>query len=315
LVRRLGPACVRPETVSEVNRRTCHSTNENLILISSSFNLRHLSNFHVIRFLASEYRISNDMNSEIPLNRLVKNQKDEHFHLDDDAIAFVAGKGQIALQFPDELLALSTDIAAELEKKFERKFSILADSTFSSCCCDEVAASHIGADGLMHFGSSCLSLPSKIPCFLMFGKEDFDVEKCFDAVQEIDASKSWVVIADAPFQHVVESLAKRGSYIPTEIVKILTPATTFTHSIAGRRLQQSIPDSHGILYLGHEGASLTNIILTNSSKRVISYSPQEGARLESTGVNKHLAKRFYMTQKARDAEVIGILVGTLGVGE
>lgn len=36
--------------------------------------------------------------------------------------------------------------------------------------------------------------------------------------------------------------------------------------------------------------------------------------VESTKTNKMLMRRYTAVQKARDADVIGILVGTLGVG-
>ena len=45
------------------------------------------------------------------------------------------------------------------------------------------------------------------------------------------------------------------------------------------------------------------------------YNPKAGlARLESGRTNKLLMRRYAVVQKARDADVIGILVGTLGVG-
>lgn len=38
-------------------------------------------------------------------------------------------------------------------------------------------------------------------------------------------------------------------------------------------------------------------------------------RLESTRTNRMLMRRYAVVQKAKDADVIGILVGTLGVGK
>jgi diphthamide biosynthesis protein 2 len=38
------------------------------------------------------------------------------------------------------------------------------------------------------------------------------------------------------------------------------------------------------------------------------------ARLESGRTNRLLMRRYAVVQKARDADVFGILVGTLGVG-
>ena len=37
------------------------------------------------------------------------------------------------------------------------RVSILGDTSYGECCVDEVAAEHIGADGLIHFGNACLT--------------------------------------------------------------------------------------------------------------------------------------------------------------
>ena len=51
--------------------------------------------------------------------------------------------------------------------------------------------------------------------------------------------------------------------------------------------------------------------------QVISYDPTSQpplAKVESVRTNKLLMRRYAVVQRARDADVIGILVGTLGVG-
>ena len=37
------------------------------------------------------------------------------------------------------------------------KCLVLLYMLFCSCCVDEVAAEHIGADGIIHFGHACLT--------------------------------------------------------------------------------------------------------------------------------------------------------------
>lgn len=69
-----------------------------------------------------------------------------------------------------------------------------------------------------------------------------------------------------------------------------------------------------ILYIGPESLTLTNLLLSHSSTPVISYDPfSKQARLESSRTNKLLMKRYGVVQKARDADVFGVVVGTLGV--
>jgi diphthamide biosynthesis protein 2 len=64
---------------------------------------------------------------------------------------------RIALQFPDELLADSAAVSKELEKRTGKNVFILADTSYGSCCVDEVAAEHVSADVIVHYGRSCLS--------------------------------------------------------------------------------------------------------------------------------------------------------------
>lgn len=47
---------------------------------------------------------------------------------------------------------------------------VMADTTFGSCCVDEVAASHVDADCVVHYGHTCLS-PSVLFLFAFFKSE------------------------------------------------------------------------------------------------------------------------------------------------
>ncbi|PWY99878.1 hypothetical protein BCV70DRAFT_227108 [Testicularia cyperi] len=71
----------------------------------------------------------------------------------------------------------------------------------------------------------------------------------------------------------------------------------------------------GYLYVGPESLSLTNLLLTlGATTSVVSYDPLTGATRQETGrTNKLLMKRYTSVLKARDASVVGLLVGTLGV--
>ena len=88
-----------------------------------------------------------------------------------------------------------------------------------------------------------------------------------------------------------------------------------------------------IFYLGGESLGLNNILMTNGKcivrflafskvhiltilSQVWSYDViSRTARLESSKTNRMLMRRYAIVERAKDADVIGILVGTLGVGE
>ena len=65
----------------------------------------------------------------------------------------------IALQFPDSLLPdaprVQMELTERLQGEMERIF-VLGDTSYGSCCVDEVAAQHLQADCIVHFGRSCL---------------------------------------------------------------------------------------------------------------------------------------------------------------
>jgi len=74
-------------------------------------------------------------------------------------------------------------------------------------------------------------------------------------------------------------------------------------------------EDYTIFYIGDESPTLSNIMMTHSTCEVYSYNPEtKKGRLESAQVNRALMRRYFLVQKAKDADVIGIAVGTLGVG-
>ena len=70
------------------------------------------------------------------------------------------------------------------------------------------------------------------------------------------------------------------------------------------------------LYIGAEGPTLTNLIMTLSHCEFYSYNPSSRLlRKESVNVNRALMKRFYLVEKVKDARIVGIVAGTLGVSD
>ena len=71
---------------------------------------------------------------------------------------------KVSLQFPDEILFLSSTITKVLKSKIDEKVPennihlyVLADTSYGSCCVDEVAAEHVDSNLIIHYGHTCLS--------------------------------------------------------------------------------------------------------------------------------------------------------------
>lgn len=71
-----------------------------------------------------------------------------------------------------------------------------------------------------------------------------------------------------------------------------------------------------MFYIGQEGAILRNFMMTWNRCTFCSFDPETmTGRTESVSINRALMKRFYAIERAKDANVVGILVGTLGVAD
>ncbi|KAJ2797071.1 Diphthamide biosynthesis protein 2 [Coemansia guatemalensis] len=245
---------------------------------------------------------------------------------------------RIALQFPDELLPDSTVVSEELQKRLKDQHTqqvfILADTSYGSCCVDEVAASHYSADIVVHYGRTCLSLSSRTPVYYVFGRELLDTKDCAQrTVQQLDPGQNVLLMCDVPYAYAMQDVAhelracgqgKLGDVVLSEISVLGKPyvpngdTTDEKQRIRpGRRWQlgegRTIAD-YSILYIGGESLTLTNIMVTQRAQSVFSYDPrrtEQPLREETSKVNRHLNRRYYMVQRAKDANIVGIVVGTL----
>ncbi|CAK6951984.1 -(3-amino-3-carboxypropyl)histidine synthase subunit 2 [Scomber scombrus] len=252
---------------------------------------------------------------------------------------------KVALQFPDELLVDSISIVAEIERITDAKLFILGDTSYGSCCVDEVAAEHVGADCIVHYGSSCLSASKRLPLMYVFEKRLVDLEKCASSFRELypDTQSHIVILYDVSYAHAIDDLLtllsqEYPNLIASELV--VEGEQCFSHCQIKRKQKDaclseqdnnqvlclfgrqfflksglSITD-YSMFYVGQEGATLRNFMMTWNRCSFCSFDPiTMTGRTESPSVNRTLMKRYYAIERAKDANVVGILVGTLGVAE
>lgn len=75
-------------------------------------------------------------------------------------------------------------------------------------------------------------------------------------------------------------------------------------------------DNYTMFYVGCEGPELTNFMLSWNQCSFSSFDPKTGqGRWETLDVNRALRRRLYLVERARDAQVVGLVVGTLGVAD
>ncbi|XP_013863297.1 2-(3-amino-3-carboxypropyl)histidine synthase subunit 2 [Austrofundulus limnaeus] len=239
---------------------------------------------------------------------------------------------KVALQFPDELLVDSVAVAEEIERNSQVKTYILGDTSYGSCCVDGVAAEHVGADCIVHYGGACLSPSRRLPVRYVFEKRRLDVDTCSSSFRDLhpDPETHVVLLYDVNYHHAVGDLLARLSLeYPNLVASELVmegdqnkPRLSEDQQVVcqfGRRFvlkSGTTLTDYRMFYVGQEGATLRNFMMTWNRCSFCSFDPDSSTgRAESVNVNRALMKRYYAIERAKDAGVVGILVGTLGVAD
>ncbi|OQR84571.1 diphthamide biosynthesis protein [Achlya hypogyna] len=250
------------------------------------------------------------------------------------------GYRAVALQFPDAMLPDALGVQALLKDalaghELDRIF-VLGDTSYGSCCVDEVAAQHLKADVVVHYGRACLSPTSTLPVIYVFGNAEvipMDVVTGFhDTLTALDDSTRFVVMYEPFYQYAAADITAalesahptksflcstmRTTYFPSAEAGVVDNATT----IGGMTVPLAPSDLFGsnttLLYIGKETSHLTNILLRCGETPCHSYNPVTRiARQEGASINRTLNRRYFLVQRAKEAQIIGILMGTLGVAK
>ncbi|XP_037528856.1 2-(3-amino-3-carboxypropyl)histidine synthase subunit 2 [Rhipicephalus sanguineus] len=249
------------------------------------------------------------------------------------SVAWICENGfrKVALQFPDEMLVDSVSVTLALQASVPAELFILGDTSYGSCCVDEVAAEHVGADAIVHYGHSCLSVPSRLPVLFIFGRLPCTTEGLEQGLHNVfpDPDARIAVLFDTQYDHCkCDVFAKISALFRNAVCsELVIPSvqqdvkncSRGTHVITKCSRTFCIPENtsledHSILFIGPENRTLTNIVFTFNNCACYSYDPKtRETRRESLTVNRQLMRRYYLIEKAKDASIVGILAGTLGV--
>ena len=238
---------------------------------------------------------------------------------------------RVALQFPDKLLVDAAAVATSIQSQSSAQVFILGDTSYGSCCVDEVAAEHNNADCLIHYGRACLSATRGLPVLYVFTKLPLDVSACSSSLAQLvtDPKTPIALLYDVRYHHAAEQvgikLRETFSHLLLPELEIDDNTESSDQNAAsadiicklGRtfKLDKNYSlDNYSVFYIGGESPSLTNWMINLNKCTFHSYNPINGeARTETLNVNKMLMKRYYMIERAKDAGIIGILAGTLGI--
>lgn len=255
-------------------------------------------------------------------------------------VEFVRDLGcqRVALQFPDQLLGDAEVVAARLEETTGSKMFILGDTAYGSCCVDVLGAEQAGAQALVHFGPACLSPPARpLPVAFVFGQRSVALELCAKAfeAQNPDPTAPVVLLSEPACAHALEALATllRPRYLDLLVSSPALPwpvGSLNSEPEPLERFGRRFPltpgrclEEYGAFYVGSSGASsdpdldpdLSRLLLGWAPGRPFSSCCPDTGRTQDEGARagRLRARRQYLVERAKDARVVGLLVGTLGV--
>jgi diphthamide biosynthesis protein 2 len=271
----------------------------------------------------------------------------------DEVAADVEREGfqRVALQFPDHLLPDAGAVAEWLQRRVpDRKFFVVGDTSYGSCCVDVVAAAHYSADFLVHFGAACLAPVDSLPVRYVFGKMPLDVQLFRSAFASTFAKSDAVtVVCEQPYCHRIEEMRALWTedfphvhFAEARAPGLVFPSATGPASEPEPEPEPELdtsttmrgamwgvhPDVRQLVYVGDgESFVMCSMMLKNSNHcQFYSYNPNtvtskqtgqqagEGLlREETPTVNHALRGRYFCIEKAKEAEVYGIVVGTLSI--
>ncbi|KAI5962720.1 DPH2 [Candida theae] len=240
---------------------------------------------------------------------------------------------RITLQFPDELICDSATIVHHLQEKLDingaassnqgQKVWILADTSYSACCVDEIAAEHVQSDLVVHFGDACLNEVAKLNSKYVLGIPEVDVEEIAKQFrQRYNLKDKVVLMANAPFTYILHQLRdKLTGYnniivadliVPSSKSEIIgyKPTKTNTYSKFNRTFPVEEISQYDLFHVTTPKAPRLLQLTTNFAS-VTTYDPDTNST--SQGPYPNLMRRYKFVHVARTAGTIGILVNTLSL--
>uniref|UniRef100_A0AAG5DX64 2-(3-amino-3-carboxypropyl)histidine synthase subunit 2 n=1 Tax=Anopheles atroparvus TaxID=41427 RepID=A0AAG5DX64_ANOAO len=224
----------------------------------------------------------------------------------------------VALQFPDHIIRHSVQIANELQHLTREnvRIFVLGDTSYGSCCVDEIAASHASADGIIHFGHACLSRVVRIPTFYVFFQFQLEEKRLLDLLAQefTDKSIRFTCFYDVGY---LDSVTK----LKDKLLECFPQATVATIANPDQKpdvlcwkFDQPYSSECPAIYLGKDNLSFFNTTVAIESMQWYLYDPSARIPMleKMNGIGaKWLRRRNYAIERCKDATSIGIVVATL----
>ena len=203
---------------------------------------------------------------------------------------------------------------------------ILADTSYGACCVDEVAAEHISADAVVHYGRACLSPTVKLPVIHIFTIQRLqDHSSLIQDFEDfyVEHQAKIILMADVTYQYHLErikTLLQSHGYSNIYMTDVVHDPSS---PLPNRTIPDEVKAESSRLrawQLFHIANPPEALLLTLASRmasiRIYPVSTKNDACyrepfLASTG--RALNRRYALLTSVSTASIFGILINTLSV--
>ncbi|KAI9730294.1 MAG: Diphthamide biosynthesis protein 2 [Claussenomyces sp. TS43310] len=216
------------------------------------------------------------------------------------------------------------DIAQEpqLGARGRERLFILADTSYGACCVDEIAAEHVDADVVVHYGRSCLSPTARLPVIYVFTSRPLPLDPIVRSFEGTFSDKDTKVIlmADITYSsHMGALLIQLGQlgytnlFVPSIVHDPSSPLPNRTVPPSVSSGEENLTSYH-LFHISDPPASL---LLTLSSRLESMYIYPTNSEAPITALqaqtSRLLMRRYALLTSLSTCPIFGILINTLSV--
>ncbi|KAK4989173.1 Diphthamide biosynthesis protein 2 [Elasticomyces elasticus] len=220
--------------------------------------------------------------------------------------------------------SVENGVKASVEQEVLEKLTILADTSYGACCVDEIAAEHVDADVVVHYGRSCLSPTARLPVIYVFTTRPLDLDAVAQSFTETYPNKGTktILMADIPYSNHIQSLynllqakgytAIYGTSIRHDPSSPL-PNRTLPQDVSS---DASALGTYSLFHISDPPNSLL-LILSSRVKSIYIYptvattsAPYKALQASTAAL---LRRRYALLTSLSTCAIFGILINTLSV--
>ena len=214
----------------------------------------------------------------------------------------------------------------DFKESSERRLYILGDTSYGACCVDEIAAEHIDADVVVHYGRSCLSPTSRLPVIHVFTQQVLSLDAAEQAFKGHfpDPALKIVLASDVMYTKGLGRLYERlvqSGHVNIFLTSIIEdPSSPIPNRTVPIDVQSdpSVLSGYHLFHVSQPPASLL-LMLASRMASIHIFSTQltttstPSSTISPSSAPIALRRRYALVLSVANASIFGILINTLSV--